>query len=60
MKAAFKLPSAGFSSAKKMQMSAMKACFQIAECRFSSAKIQQKATFCNSLFGLYAKKCPYF
>ena len=38
MKAAFKLPSAGFSS----------------------AKIQQKATFCNSLFGLYAKKVPIF
>ena len=25
-----------------------------------AAKIQQKATFCNSLFGLRAKKCPYF
>ena len=49
-----------FSSAKKMQTSAMKACFQIAECRFSSAKIQQKATFCNSLFGLRAKSAHIF
>ena len=30
------------SSAKIMQMSAMKACFQIAECSLSSAKIMQK------------------
>ena len=43
-----------------MQTSAMKACFQIAECRFSSAKIQQKATFCNSLFGLCAKSAHIF
>ena len=31
-----------FSSAKKMQTSAMKAGFQIAECSFSSAKIAKK------------------
>jgi len=52
--------SAGFSSAKKMQTSAMKAAFKLPSAGFSSAKIQQKATFCNSLFGLCAKKCPYF
>ena len=38
MKVTFKLPSAAFSSAKKMQTSAMKTCFQIAECRFFFCK----------------------
>ena len=36
-----------FSSAKKMQTSAMKACFQIAECCFSSAKIRHFSAVCS-------------
>ena len=42
MKACFQIAECSFSSAKKMQTSAMKACFQIAECSFSSAKIKIK------------------
>ena len=37
------------------------ACLNILlRCSFSSAKIQQKATFCNSLFGLRAKSVHVF
>ena len=42
MNAGFQIAEYSFSSAKKLQTSAMKAGFQIAECSFSSAKIAKK------------------
>jgi len=52
------------SSAKIMQMSAMKACFQIAECSFSSAKIMQmsamKACFQIAECSFSSAKITYF
>ena len=55
------------SSAKIMQMSAMKTCFQIAECSFSSAKIMENQRKTSSLLDFFAemqlifcKDSPFF
>ena len=55
-KLAFKLPSAAFSYAKKLQMSAMKACFQIAECSFFLCKVTALLRVNYTLMGIGLKK----